>query len=66
MLLPYWATQLLSSHGLKSPLDVILFLKSPAGLTLTKLIHEELEQLAEMQAMKRQRYQDNQTRRQRS
>src|SRR5687768_3466911 len=45
---PYMATQFVSRFGFKTPNDLIVFLKSPAGESTKAMIGEELAEIAAM------------------
>lgn len=56
----YLATQFVGRFGIKSPKDVITFLKSPAGDTVKTMIGEYLAEVAAQQEAQRIEYQNEQ------
>lgn len=61
----YLATQFLGRFGLKSPKDVMAFLKSPAGESILEMVGEQLAEIASIQDFEHLEYQTEQVRKHR-
>lgn len=53
---PYWELQLIGKFGLKTPLEMKMYLSSPAGEAMLESILEEIIALEEMQEAEREEY----------